>query len=575
MSATRKRKSTRNKQKLSPEEIRRRREDRRFKTDIRTVFTNAGFEQIPTRDVNITVQSITGDLDAVFVYDNIIVVVEDTTLKSVGDHLRKKAEFFDHLSKHHGETIRILREQFARFDLHCQSTAHHTEEYVVRFVYASRNAVDESYQARYAKSCIILTHSSLQYFVSLVKTIKRSARYELFKFLNVALNQLGSSQSRTESSTFSALQLPEVPSGFPSGHKLVSFLVDPATLLERAYVLRADSWRDREALYQRLLIKGKIASMRKYLVEEHRVFVNNIIVTLREDATYRATDASDLDAREATRISVGQLTIPRRFDAIGIIDGQHRVYAYHEGDDLLDPQIAVLRAKQHLLVTGIIYPSSIKPADAEAFEAKLFLEINDKQKRVKSDLKQDIELLINPCSDIAIAKAVLHRLAATGPLVGILALHFFDTGKLKTASIVSYGLRHIVGLNEPVSFFKKWKGSGKRALRESCDREVLDRYINFCGTELNTFIGAFKASQSQEFWTPDRSKSRLLTTTTVNGLVFCMRLILENDKLSTFDQYLGGFERLNLDFRPGKFQYKSSHWRQLGRYMYDKCFAKM
>jgi hypothetical protein len=46
--------------KLSPEEAARRRADRRFKADIRTVFINAGFDQIPSRDVNFTVQGITG-----------------------------------------------------------------------------------------------------------------------------------------------------------------------------------------------------------------------------------------------------------------------------------------------------------------------------------------------------------------------------------------------------------------------------------------------------------------------------------------------------------------------------------
>lgn len=577
MTRTRKPRAKRKKTRLSPEEVRNRRAERRFKADIRTVFANAGFEQIPTRDVNITVASIMGDLDGVFLFKNVIVVVEDTTSSSrhIGDHLRKKAEYFRHLWAHRIETIRVLRKQFERFDLYYQKLEFEAEEYQLRFVYASRNEIDEEYQTRYADACKILSYANLQYFLSLTKTIKRSARFELLKFMDVGLHQLGSPQAKTESNTFSALHLPEVPSGFPRGHKLVSFLIDPDTLLERAYVLRADSWRDRDALYQRLLIKGKIASMRKYLVEERRVFINNIIVTLRSDADYHATENAEPKDQDATHISVGELTIPRRFDAIGIIDGQHRVYAYHEGDDHLDAKIAGLRSKQHLLVTGIIYPASITPSEAEAFEAKLFLEINDKQKRVKGDLKQAIELVVNPCSDVAIAKAVLHRLGVTGPLVGVLALHFFDTGKLKTTSIVSYGLRHIVGLDEPVSFFKQWRGAGKNELRDSCDREVLDRYVRYCGTELNQFISAFKAAQPQDLWTTDRKRSRLLTTTTINGLVFCMRLLLENQKLGSFEYYLQGFERLKLDFRPGKFQYKSSHWRKLGKEIYEQCFEDL
>jgi DNA modification methylase len=62
---------------------------------------------------------------------------------------------------------------------------------------------------------------------------------------------------------------------------------------------------------------------------------------------------------------------------VGIIDGQHRVFCYHEGSDVLEPKIAILRKRQHLLVTGIIYPSGIKEQARLEFEARLFLEIND------------------------------------------------------------------------------------------------------------------------------------------------------------------------------------------------------
>lgn len=571
--STRKTKAKRKKTRLTPEETRRRRVERRFKADIRTVFTNAGFEQVPTREVDVTVKSLTSDLDSVFLFKNVVVVVEDTTLASnnIGDHLRKKAEYFKHLGEHHVETIHVLRDRFDRFERYCQKTGFEAEEYQLRFVYASYNDIDENYQTRYADRCMILSRANLQYFLSVAKTIKRSACFELLKFLGVQLGQLGSPQAKTESSTFPALHLPEVPSGFPRGHKLVSFLVDPATLLERAYVLRADSWRDREALYQRLLIRSKIVSMRKYLVDERRVFINNIIVTLGPDAEYRPT-LTELKGQDATHISVGELTIPRQFDAIGIIDGQHRVYAYHEGDDSLDAQIAGLRKKQHLLVTGIIYPESMKPAEAEAFEAKLFLEINDKQNRVKGDLKQAIEMVINPCSDVAIAKAVLQRLGAKGPLVGVLALHFFDVGKLKTTSIVSYGLRHIVGIDHPVSFFNHWRDARKQELQDSCDRDLLRKYVEFCGNELNLFVSALKAVQPNDLWTTNQKQSRLLTTTTINGLVFCMRLMLQHKKLGSFEYYRSRFERLSLDFTPGMFPYKSSHWRKLGEKIFKDCF---
>lgn len=573
----RRRRPKRKKRRLSPEERRWLRAQRRYMSDIRTAFTNAGFLQIPTRDVTIAIAGRPGDVDAVFVHENIVVVTEDTMAGSsqLPDHLRKKAEFFEHLRTNQRELLEVLTRTFPKFKTYIKEHSNYDpREYQVRFVYCSRHSITEDYRGRYATSCLILTYASLQYFLSLSKIIHRSLRFELFKFLGLELEQIGLPSGRAEASSYRALLLPEIPSGFPEGHKLVSFLVDPATLLERSSVLRSDSWRDQEALYQRLLVRSKIGSMREYLVHEGRVFVNNIIVTLPDDSRLDLPGGRVAAPEGAAEIVPVELTIPRRFNAIGIIDGQHRVFAYHEGDDKLDKKIGALRKRQHLLVTGIVYPSTMTRDRAQVFEAKLFLEINDKQKRVKGDLKQSIERIVNPYSDVAIAKAVIARMAAVGPLSDQLEVHFFDTGKVKTASIVSYGLRHIVGVDSETSLFREWPGPRKTAVREKRDRESLDRYVEFCTTQLNMLVAGFRSALPATLWTTDLKASRALTTTTINGLVFCMRQILDQRLLgSSFEYYQLRFSRMSIDFRPDKFAYRSSHWRTLGRELFAQCFT--
>lgn len=50
--------------------------------------------------------------------------------------------------------------------------------------------------------------------------------------------------------------------------------------------------------------------------------------------------------------------LPDEMNSICIIDGQHRVYAHYEGEEN-DPdeiEIANLRRKLHLLVTGLVFP---------------------------------------------------------------------------------------------------------------------------------------------------------------------------------------------------------------------------
>lgn len=89
-------------------------------------------------------------------------------------------------------------------------------------------------------------------------------------------------------------------------------------------------------------------------------------------------DASILNSTAPVTIK-----LPDKPNSIGIIDGQHRVFAYHESKDD-DADIAALRIQQNLLITGIIYPEGISDLEREKFEAKLFLEINSTQTNAKS-----------------------------------------------------------------------------------------------------------------------------------------------------------------------------------------------
>ncbi|NLZ04939.1 MAG: DGQHR domain-containing protein [Phycisphaerae bacterium] len=568
-------KRRRNRPQLTTEERERRKAARKHKTDIRTTFINAGFEHIKTRDKHFTVFDRRGEIDAIYAYENIVVCVEDTQTsrqEDIVDHLRKKVEYTQHLAGHQDEFLQVLRREFPIFRGYVRRHAQYsTPEYHVVHVYSSMNTLDKIHKSRYATTFRFLDYPCLQYFLTISRTIHRSTRFELIKFLGLSLKDIGADLSGADSTTYEALLLPETASSFPTGHKLVSFLVDPRMLLERSYVLRSDSWMDSDCLYQRLLSRNKINSMREYLVKEGRVFVNNIIATLPAGCQITDREEKRLDGTAITKIVPVHISIPREFNAIGIIDGQHRLYSYHEGDDRFDGKIEPLRGKQHLLVTGIVYPKHIPPAKRQRFEAQLFLEINDKQKRVRGDLKQAIERIVQPHSPIAIAKAVVQGLAETGPLTGRLEVHFYDTGKIKTTSIVSYGMRHIVSLDGEHSLFKRWTNKQKKTIQKN--RSVLEVYVDHCVSEINMFLGAFKSALPGDMWTTDRKKSRALTTTTINGLIFCLRLLIEKDALGDFDYYRAGFSNMKVSFKPERFTYRSSHWKSLGEELFEQCFT--
>jgi hypothetical protein len=205
------------------------------------------------------------------------------------------------------------------------------------------------------------------------------------------------------------------------------------------------------------------------------------------------------------------VSLPVAHGTIGIIDGQHRVFCYHEGTDSFEKNIAVLRKRQHLLVTGIIYPADIEERARLEFEARLFLEINDTQTRARPALRQDIETIVRPFSGIAVARRVIADLSKKGAYAGKFQLAYFDAPKkIKTSSIVSYGLRPLVKFDGTDSLFSAWTHKDKAKLKAkegqpstaaaSTDFEILEAYVDYCVKSLNDFFLAAKLSYGDTAW---------------------------------------------------------------------------
>ena len=110
-----------------------------------------------------------------------------------------------------------------------------------------------------------------------------------------------------------------------------------------------------------------------------------------------------------------------------------------------------------------------------------------------------------------------------------------DTQKLKTTSIISYGLVPLIKLGGEDSLFKLWQESEKEKLEEAKDKKMLGDYVKFCAYEINLFLSALKCVVPKEKWTTDKKiQGRLLTTTHINGFVICLRHMVENGKTGYF-----------------------------------------
>jgi hypothetical protein len=262
--------------------------------------------------------------------------------------------------------------------------------------------------------------------------------------------------------------------------------------------------------------------------------------------------------------------LPDEFNSIGIVDGQHRVFAYHEGganDEVIGP----LRQQQCLLVTGILYPDDYDQRDRTRFEAKLFLQINANQTSANADIKQSIAMISDPYSADSIARRTINGINLAGPLLGKFEMYFYETKKLKVTSIVSYALRPLCNPKNPAGLFEKWPDKDKNKFLEEPTDEILQRYVAYCVQQINMFFGAAKANLSPDVWTLDKSvKNRLLTTAAINGFISCIRKILENGgSLNDFNYLRSKLKPINT-MRLQRF--RSSQYGAMGQDIYEKCF---
>lgn len=96
---------------LTDAEKKERRAQRSFTTRIRATFTNAGFISLPTANVHRQFGDKVGELDHVYVYENIVVVCEDT-MSNDRDHLKNKKILFDEIDTNRDELLDWLKADF-------------------------------------------------------------------------------------------------------------------------------------------------------------------------------------------------------------------------------------------------------------------------------------------------------------------------------------------------------------------------------------------------------------------------------------------------------------------------------
>ncbi|TKT94062.1 DGQHR domain-containing protein [Dyadobacter frigoris] len=558
--------------------------------EIRSLMLNMGFSRVSRVDgKEFIYDGRTSELDDIFYYENVIVLTEYTISKSVSSHLINKKIIYDKITDDPYSFIQFLLEhsQFKEFkeDITTNLLSKYSlRQLQVKVIYVSKYQVADEHKGL-IQNIKYFDYPIFKYFEKVAKIIKKTAKYEFFDFLEISFSKIGNNINSTStgaSEDFSGHILPEEHSSFEEGYKLVSFYIDAQSLLKRAFVLRNEGWRDSSNVghYQRMLNPKKMRSMRKYLHEEQRVFINNIIVTIpidniklidRDGKELIVDEKGLIKNSEETKVQPALIKIENKSNIIGIIDGQHRSYSYYEGDDAYEATISKLRKIQNLLITGILYPKNENQDKRLKFEAKLFLEINANQAGAPTHLKQEIESLLHPFSIISISKYIISQLNLGGPLGSYFEQYSYESSKIKTSSIISFGLRPLIKLDGNDSIYKIWNNPGKGELKTKIENfDLLQEYKNFCVSEIRNIFIAFKENISKQKWSIDKTNDdAILNVTTINGMINCLRLLIKNERNGDITFYNLKLKEIdNFDFK----KYKSSQYRQMGQDLFDEYF---
>lgn len=544
-----------------------------FRKKIRSSFTDAGFTYFSTLDKHFPIGTRTVELDYLFLYENIIVICEDNTKQKKDiDHIRNKNESFAEIRNNKTAFLNWLSNTFP--EKATMVKQYRPERYFLYYIYISQTELEitEDEKNRYS-NLLFWDPETLSYFNRMAQCIQHSARYEIFRYLGLKNDEIGFSGSEGGKTTIKApIIYPQEATGLRNGVRAVSFMMSAEKLLRTSYVLRKDSWEESMFLYQRLIEKDKVKSIRAFLAQKGEAFYNNIIVALPDNVTFEDDAGTPILVENIGDFQHCKLVLPDEMNSICIIDGQHRIFAHYEAPatEKYELQIAPLRRQLHLLVTGLIFPTEMKEPERKQIQSQIFLDINDNTKKVAPNVLTHIEMVKDPFSDIGLARRVIERLNKKRVFLNRFELSALDESKIKVASIIKFALRYLVTVTPAegkTSLYAYWQGN-KEAFQQK-DEASLNDYIEFCANSIDLYFSAIRDAFKSSWNDP---ASKMLSVISINGFIIAFNRQLNKYGVSDYPFYSSCLRKLSIDFSKNGFPYTSSQYRKFSGRILAEAF---
>ena len=255
-----------------------------------------------------------------------------------------------------------LRDQIVR-KAKTQWPISHKRHTVFAFFLNNIHLSDADRERASQANVLIFDESDLAYYEKLVSHIGPAAKYQMYADMLPGKTIAGLS-----------IRVPAVRAKM-GAYNCYTFPVSPEYLLKIAYVSHRSKGKASDIhTYQRMIVKSRLNKIREY-ISDQGVFPTNIVVNVekRSLAFHRVKQETDDAGKESGGV-LGWLELKPAYKSAWVIDGQHRLFSYSGHPFARTGHLAVLAFEG-------LPPSS---------QAKLFIDINAKQKSVKPSLLQEL-----------------------------------------------------------------------------------------------------------------------------------------------------------------------------------------
>jgi DNA sulfur modification protein DndB len=296
-------------------------------------------------------ESPKSQIDVVGIDDEVAVAIECKSAENLG----RRPQFQHELGKH-----ALIRDRFAASVRSEFETPHKRQTVLAMFLWNISLSENDRLRAKEANVLIFDEHD-LTYYESLTSHIGPAAKFQLLADMLPGKTVPGL-----------AIRIPAIKTKM-GGFNCYTFSISPEYLLKISYVSHRSKGKASDVTaYQRMLNKTRLKSIRRYITDDG-IFPTNIVVNLDKNRLQferiHQQSSGDLDAGIC-----GWLDVRPAYKSAWIIDGQHRLYAYSGHERAAKSRLSVLAF------------DGLAPSE----QARLFIDINAKQKSVKRSLLQEL-----------------------------------------------------------------------------------------------------------------------------------------------------------------------------------------